>query len=253
MKDILVYHTINTKKVPFSQCQLPRNFVERCKAGCYKGDAFSDSIVLINPAVEANELFQLKELTSNERCYAKKQPKLLHILSSEADFANKVAFPIGQSLGVSLFYEEEILKRQIYASNPDKDNGSEKKKNIVISEGELDRTTVGNYIKFLTGKSVAGSYTPCEGSNECGEILPVSPFEPISLIKTDKEFINDHNDISNAKVLAYITAAVVENQDKRDTKVDKNKTLKDFCFVENRFDFGVCYNNFYQQYKAVSE
>ena len=211
------------------------------------------SLVLINPAVEANELFQLKELTTNERCYSRKQPKLLHILSSKADIANKYAFPIGQYFGVSMFYKEETLKRNIYPHNPDKDGKEGLKKSIVIEEGQLDRKTIGNYPKFITGKTINGKYTPCEGGNNCGEILPVSPFEPISLIQTDKEFINDHNDISNAKVLAYITATVIENQDKRDTNVDQHKIINALCFKRSRFNFKNCFDSFYQQYTEVSE
>ncbi|MCK5812936.1 MAG: hypothetical protein KAH03_01705 [Cocleimonas sp.] len=255
MKDILIYHTINTKKVLPSLCQLPSRtfFGKRCAAGCYKGESFSDSIVLINPAVEANELFQLKELTTNERCYSRKQPKLLHILSSEADFANKYAFPVGQYFGVSLLYKEETLERKVYPNNPDKEGKEGQKKSILIKEGLLDRKTIGNYSKFITGRSIAGKYIPCEGGDNCGEILPVSPFEPISLIKTDKEFINDHNDISNAKVLAYITAAVVENQDKRDTNVGQDKAINALCFKGDWFNFKDCFDNFYQQYKGVSE
>jgi hypothetical protein len=97
MKDILIYHLGNTEKLSGNACNAtPRAFKKVCEEGCFKTQAFADSIVLLNPAVEANEMLQLKEMVQEQRCYAPAQPKLLHILSSSSDMANNWLFPLGQ-------------------------------------------------------------------------------------------------------------------------------------------------------------
>ena len=259
MKDILIYHTLNTKKVPSNTCKLPTvNFTRHCRAGCYKGEAFSDSTILINPAIEANELLQIKEIVSEKRCYSREQPKLLHILSSKADNATGVAFLVGQKIGVSVLTAEATLERKVHDGDPDT-NGVDSYKKITISEKELDIITIGNYPKFRTGIYINNKYIACRGKGECikeGSDLsnfPVSPFEPVSIIYTDENFIKNHNDISNPKVLAYITSAVIENQDKRKIELKKFNKINSLCFNDKIFRFKKCFDNFHTIYKNVAE
>jgi alpha-beta hydrolase superfamily lysophospholipase len=57
---------------------------------------FGDLVVLINPAFEA-QLFQpLNDLSTQQPTYEPSQLPVLAILTSEADLATKVAFPLGR-------------------------------------------------------------------------------------------------------------------------------------------------------------
>ena len=243
MKDILIYHLGNTEKLTGNACNAtPRAFKKVCQEGCFKTQAFADSIVLLNPAVEANEMLQLKEMVQEERCYAPTQPKLLHILSSSSDKATNWLFPLGQVLGVTLQEKETSLKRRIYETN------KQTMKDIVLSEHELDTSALGNYPIFYTGEYHLNEmnrtetiYTPNykrEFQEKFSTNFATSPFEPISMIHVGEKEIADHNDISNDFVLAYLTSAVVENQVK---KSEEMKRRMPFCMNESRFDFGQCF------------
>jgi hypothetical protein len=273
MKDILINHLINTEKVNPTECGTKTNFQKACSAGCYKTKNFADGILLLNPAVEANELLQIKELVTEERCYAKNQQKLLHILSSNADKPNKYAFRIGQTLGVSIRERESRLKRKIFIGD------TQNKKDIEIDEHELDVTTVGNYQPFITGKSTSkkndlknikpanctketeeqiDEHTPCQGTGECvskkykNKNFPSSPYEPISIVSTDAKFINSHSDIFNENVIAYMITAVLENQNKKSGFPNNNQIIKDHCYgksgIPTKFNFKNCTNFFRRLY-----
>jgi len=250
MKDILIYYLANTDKLTGNACKAtPRAFKKVCEEGCFTTQAFADSIVLLNPAVEANEVFQLKEMVQEERCYAPSQPKLLHILSSSSDMANNWLFPLGQVFGITLQEKETTLKRLIYETN------KQSMKEIFLSEYELDTSALGNYPMFYTGEYGLNEknrtetiYTP-NYKKEFQKKFPInfdtSPFEPISMIHVGEKEIADHNDISNNFVLAYLTSAVVENQVK---KSEEMKRRMKFCMKESRFDFGKCFENLKKVY-----
>lgn len=268
MKDILISYVINTEKVAVSKCGLKESFKNTCSKGCVKTKPFGDGIILINPAVEANELLQLKELVTEERCYAKEQVKLLHVLSSNADKATRTAFKVGQYLGVSLRESEKSLDRRIFIGD------SLEKKNIKLQERDLDITTIGNYSPFITGKKsnseiskssgckerkedLLVSYKACMGNGDCvkrnaNENFPSSPYEPISVISTDSPFINSHTDVFNENVVAYISTVVLENQYKQTKKIPPNEPVKTHCFGKNdipsKFDFANCEAFFRKKY-----
>lgn len=65
---------------------------------------FSDLVVLINPAFEAMRHATLYAM-ADERSYFPGQKPILAILTSEADLATKIAFPLGRSF--STFWEKE--------------------------------------------------------------------------------------------------------------------------------------------------
>ena len=100
---------------------------------------FGHGVVLLNPAIEANEVFQLKELVA-ETCFVASQPRLMHVISSDADVATNKAFRIGQWLGVNLSWRQATLTRGF--------NGTE----VQFQESDLDTITVGNFTPFQTGQ-----------------------------------------------------------------------------------------------------
>lgn len=185
-------------------------------SNCRKVERFADGVFLLNPAIEANKGMQIKELASN--CtYPADQAKLLHILSSSADTATNIAFPIGQWLDLVLTANQNTLKRTVV-------DGQMKSRNIEISEYDLDIRTIGNYQNFRTGMFKSQSndgedwtYVDCRRDpKECGvdvkNFFPIHDNDPLSFIYTDGNFIEGHSDVFNCRVKSYISALVLESQ-----------------------------------------
>lgn len=266
MKDIIIDKIVNAKHVSAEQCNTIKKFQAHCRNGCVKTEPFADGVMLVNPAIEANEFVQIKALVSEQQCYAKQQSKLMYVLSSEADMATRLAFKPGQMLGVSIRNHEIMLERQIASV----DLG--KKKSIAIHEYDLDTTTIGNYAPFRTGLSgiskdkqsnhYSTNFKKCYADGECISLsekedrtnsFPVSPFEPFASIYTNSEFIQDHSDIFNEHVTAYMTAAVIENRFKQDSSSYHDGIARCFKQKNNKqeFAFNRCIKFFLKQYEPA--
>ncbi|TNC80866.1 MAG: hypothetical protein C9356_12130 [Oleiphilus sp.] len=236
-----------------------------------------DAVVLVNPAIEANAIFQLKE--SSMRIGARTPNKLraLHILSSSADWATHFAFPLGESIS-GLLWNHTDIEREYFGEK------------YVFSEGKLDRTTIGNYDRFWTGRFVDKhpkesflmrtfnkvdtfltkkrddealigdgeeiadwkyeSY--CDGQHKRDGVhrVPCAEGEPLSFVYTPKSFICGHNDIFNVNVLAYLATLMSESDLKqrhwdRDLTPDEEASVKGMlaraCKSPAGFKFGECF------------
>ena len=224
---------------------------------CQKIKRYADALVLLNPAIEANKVILLKEAAS--RCdFGDDQPKLMHVLSSDGDNATKIFFPIGQYTNIASTASPKKLERNI--------NG----KKIIINESALNTSTVGNLKQFRTGylsfdrDSNDWSYAKCrESLDGCGVTkkrqqdnhFPVNENDPLSFIKTDKNFIKNHNDVFGCYVQSYITSIMFETQaiDKgyrNDTSnslvKEKSETIEGCNHLD--FDFKQCFNNQLEDY-----
>lgn len=231
------------------------DFLHQCPNGCYRSKSFGDGIILVNPAVEANELMQIQELITEKRCFSRSQPKLLHIVSSDKDFANRTLFGIGQFLGVTLIDKEKTLDRNL--SIDDKSGY----KAVKFSEFQLDTVTAGNYPPFRTGRATK-EYIPCHRTNKClsdkeisrfGFHIATPPFSPMSVIYGDKKFSKDHSDVFNNEIVSYISASIVENKSKKSLSFI-NALVKKRCIVpkndkSGRFDFGKCQQYYRDKYQ----
>ena len=115
-------------------------FMERLKYAYGKENsplnAFGEGTVIINPAIEANQILQLKEASMALGGSDPYQASLLHVVSSMGDSATHKVFPIGQKLGVCLTWNQEKLQRKY------------KDKDYTLSEYDLDTTTVGQLRSF---------------------------------------------------------------------------------------------------------
>ena len=211
---------------------------------CVTAKPFGHGIVLLNPAIEANEGFRLKQAVAS-RCFGENQIEIMHIVSSDADKANKFAFPLGQSLGM-LKWNEVSLNREIAGTQ------------FTFDENELDTQTVGNFKPFQTAQicsqevsegatassetevdcetdniparcsvsrevKVPGSQTDkqwtyisfegdpkCVNHDEKSRHIPVGANEPISFVQTDEDMIRDHNDIFTDQMMAYLASIVAK-------------------------------------------
>lgn len=218
---------------------------------CNKVNRFADGIILINPAIEANRAILLREAAA--KCTFKNdQAPLLHVLSSEADTATSRYFPLGQRINLTSTLSPKKLLRTI------------NNKQVTLSEHELDINTVGNYAPLRTGYLFRDTdaekwrYQRC-GNNPkgCGINRPslqrnhisTKENDPLVFLRTDQNFIKDHNDAFSCYVQAYITSAMFQSQaidsgfsqataDEAEN-IDESSTN---CQSRN-FEFDRCFNN----------
>ncbi|MCB1815982.1 MAG: hypothetical protein KDK04_30300, partial [Candidatus Competibacteraceae bacterium] len=229
---------------------------------CLQSRPFGHGVVLLNPAIEANEALQLKE-NAARMCFAPTQNRLLHVISSDADKATNKSFRMGQWLGVSLRWREAELQRRFGEHT------------VLLDETDLDTTTVGNYMPFRTGylrqddKDPTGwAYQNCVGAalgdEDCidepdqrNNHIPAATNEPLAFIQTDGEFIADHNDVFNAKVAGYLMAIIAEQRYKRRLAGDGDIRAEEIpaeCVRENgNFNFGGCFDNYWQRFDKLDK
>ncbi len=236
---------------------------------------FGHGVVLINPAIEANEILQLKELVS-ERRFAREQSKLLHVISSNADRATDVSFKLGQLLGVGLRWKQTKFDRTLAG------------KEVPLRELDLDTTTVGNFLPFQTGYLTAARDNPARKTDKLDEPyyggpascvieaaddswdyisyvgrehcihppehaeghIPARAHEPLAFIKTDAAFIRGHNDVFNDNVAAYLAAIAAEGQFKQAAATGDaaSLALPDACLPSRGFRFGACFQAYHRDY-----
>jgi hypothetical protein len=211
--------------------------------------------VLLNPAIEANLIFPIKELASNCQ-FGDNQPRIMHVISSDADVATKWAFPAGQWLDLILTANQDELDRTIAGQE------------LKINENHLDMQTVGNLELFRTGYFKKGSevgydwtYSSCSDSLEGCELksqfqidnhIPVKSNNPIVFLKTDGAFMSGHNDVFNCAVKSYVSTIVIENQarvggNKPNTQQMTGCEFNSAKDLKNN-DFGKCFTS---QLKAL--
>jgi hypothetical protein len=245
---------------------------------CVETRPFGHGVVLLNPAIEANEAFQLKQAMAG-RCFGKNQVHLMHVISSDADEATNKYFRVGQWIDM-LNWRETDLDRKV--------NGQP----VSFSESDLDTITVGNYTPFQTGQLCDGQTAPEERRPECRlddgrpkscvtsgtdrrwyyityvnnedcvpavdrvQHIPFAPHEPFVFVQTDRGFIRNHNDIFTPGVEAYLAAIVSEARFQRASahgeSIDR-KLFRPGCIEPEEkelpvwFNFGHCF----QTYEAV--
>ena len=244
-------------------------FLERLKTAQEKTStplkAFGEGTVIINPAIEANQILQLKEASMLQGGENPDQPVLLHVLSSQGDAATHTVFPIGQALGVGLTWNQQDIQRR-YGDRA-----------YVFSEYDLDTTTVGNFPPFHTaalldlkgleaderqtllkqfkiapgrkdvtlGQWVIHSYCTNDPSqeNDREKRLPCQDNEAVTFVYTTESFIKDHNDVFNANVMAYFSTLVSQ-------AIFKQGRSGYFpqCADGRTFFFESCFNFHYKRY-----
>lgn len=218
-----------------------------------RSPAFGSGVILLNPAIEANHAFQLKEVSHYIGQSRTRGGRLLHVLSSEGDIATHRLFPIGQWFGVGITWNHETIERQ-YLKRPYR-----------FREFELDTTTVGNLARFRThylsrtdsaGKDASNDEQVWEVSSRCQESastphddkrspIPCTKLDPISFVYTSPQFIKDHNDVFNPRVLAYVAATGSES-----LVVRGRRTFPECLDASGNFMFDACFKYHRQKFLA---
>jgi hypothetical protein len=195
---------------------LASRFVDSQAGKAYTGAAngFGDLVVLLNPAFEALRYAPFYDLAQARCSYFDNQVPKLVILTSEADYATKLAFPAGRIF--STFFEtHNTIER------------NECKRSLSLDEGEADRNTVGHYLPLIShtltpvgeqkGMRVA-SYANMKniwstqtngvstqfGSTVLTHLNKTEPRNPYLNIRVDKELIANHNDVFGDRVMEFL-------------------------------------------------
>lgn len=195
---------------------LANRFIDSQEGKTYTGTAkgFGDLVVLLNPAFEALRYTPLYDMAQGRCSYFDTQVPRLAILTSEADNATRLAFPIGRFF-TTFFETHEAIQR------------SDCKHKLILDEGAADRKTVGHFLPLISHtlkpaekeallpeatysnmKNIWSTQTP-KGSTRFGTAVlthqgNTDPRNPYLNIRVDEELISDHNDIFGSRVMDFI-------------------------------------------------
>lgn len=193
---------------------------------------FGDGVLVLNPAIEANQALPFVE-AALQRPYARDQLPLFISISSDADAATHYAFPAGQTIGLATWRQTD-LQRSYYHDRRTPEQP------LPLRERHLDATTAGNFAPFLTHRlrasgqdgAVNFALTRCDAAPEqctpkgwttlSGQptIGPLPADYPLYFVKTDKSVMADHNDIFNQQVRSFVFTVIddVVRRSLRETK-----------------------------------
>lgn len=195
---------------------LASRFIDSQMGKAYIGPAqgFGDLVVLLNPAFEALRYAPFYDMAQARCSYFDNQVPKLVILTSEADYATKLAFPAGRIFS-TLFETHDTIER------------NECKRSLALDEGEADRNTVGHYLPLIShtlkpvgnekGMRVAGyanmkniwSTQTSGGSTRFGSTVlthldKTEPRNPYLNIRVDEELIANHNDVFGDRLMEFL-------------------------------------------------
>lgn len=175
---------------------------------------FGDLVVLLNPAFEALRYSPFYDLAQARCGYFPEQVPRLAILTSEADDATGILFPLGRVFSTVFEAHNDVARNDC-------------KYSLELDEGEADRKTVGHYpplishtltpigeqknlraatldnMKNLWSTQTAGGSTQY-GSTVLTHLNKTHPLNPYLNIRVDESIIADHNDVFNEKVMEFI-------------------------------------------------
>lgn len=179
---------------------------------------FGDLVVLLNPAFEALRFAPLYDMSSTRCSYFAEQRPRLAILTSETDYATKIAFPAGRFFS-TLFETHDTIEREFC--------GGKLKRRLTLEEGPADRTTVGHFDPLIThtltpagdggplpidvynnvqniwGQQSAGAAS-LYGRTTLTHLDRTAPRNPYLNVRVDSELIADHGDIWGDEVQEFI-------------------------------------------------
>ncbi|MEW8424281.1 MAG: hypothetical protein AB2637_09005 [Candidatus Thiodiazotropha sp.] len=180
------------------------------------GGAIGDAVIVLNPAIEANQTLNMVEAALQHSTTGQRNP-LFYSISSDADRATHYAFPIGQTIGLLFTWRQMDLERSYYYDRVTNEP-------LLLREEHLDATTSGNFAPYLThrlsmdysGGKANPTLRSCEAVPDAcvpkglttlkghPAIGPLPAGYPLQFIKTDKTMMADHNDIFNPAILTFI-------------------------------------------------
>jgi len=195
---------------------LASRFIDSQEGKTFTSDAggFGDLVVLLNPAFEALRYAPFYDMAQARCSYFDGQKPRLVVLTSEADDATGILFPMGRIFSTVFETHDDVQRNDCEHL-------------LELDEGEADRHTIGHYqalishslkpvaddkplkvarqdnIKEIWRTQDRGSSTVF-GSTVLTHLNKTAPRNPYLNIQVDKEIIKDHNDVFNDKVMEFI-------------------------------------------------
>jgi len=184
---------------------------------------FGNLVILINPAFEASQFSTLSDMANERRTYFSDQVPVLAVLTSEADLATKIAFPLGRALS-TVFENTRVVKRTNYPTGEVQE----------INQGSSILETIGHFAPYqtheltpsLSSEEVQGITVEKLGASTLdvieawkrdapggkiafkGSVLERNKKSvgrnPYLNIKVNRELIPNHNDIYDPRVTTFI-------------------------------------------------
>lgn len=210
---------------------------------------FGNLVVLINPAFEAVRFAPLSDMANERGSYFTSQLPVIAVLTSEADDATKRAFPVGRWF--STFFEKH--RTQI------RNNGATGE-DEAIDQRQANITAVGHFEPYRTHwlRAAAGSDAATAGrasvkasldrfaevSGRWENDAPGSVIEfegstlertknsvgrnPYLVVRVDRQLINDHNHINDARITSFIRQLILlagQSEDLQKRRAMRARTL----------------------------
>lgn len=180
---------------------------------------FGDLVVLLNPAFEALQYAPLFDLAQARCSYFPQQTPRLVVLTSEADWATRLAFPAGRFFS-TFFESHKTLTRN--------DCGH----TITVEEGRADRNTVGHYAPLIShtltpvqassmisalayDKIRPNWQTQVKGASmRVGETMlthtgTTNPLNPFMNVFVDSALIGNHNDVFRPEITEFLRLLII--------------------------------------------
>lgn len=197
---------------------------------------FGDLVVLINPAFEAMLFASLSDMSTERGSYFFEQLPVLAVLTSEADDATRLAFPIGRWFS-TLFERTQELSRTNAVTRAVE----------TVSGARANRTAIGHFEPYRThrlriadnagpaGAAAAGprgmadrveSATDQWLNDQPGHTIRFGDLllertatsagrNPYLVVRVDEEIIRDHNDVANPRLREFVEQLILVSTQSR--------------------------------------
>lgn len=231
---VVVGHSFGGAVVVSALSQLLENrFVDTTDGGDgADGDVagFGNLVVLINPAFESLKFSSLNDMSTERAAYFGSQLPALAVMTSDADWATRYAFPTGRRLSTMFEKERNVERWNATTKQPE-----------TIDEGAANVTALGHFTPYRTHwlypsdkrrRGMIAQMAPDEmvrgflrSSDAWADDRPGSkiPFDglvlertptsagrnPYLVIQVDRRLIRDHNDISDPRIVDFVKQIIL--------------------------------------------
>jgi hypothetical protein len=207
---------------------------------------FGDLVVLINPAFESELFATLSNMSAERGLYFKSQLPVIAVLTSDADYATRFAFPLGRFFSTA--FEEEHDAHRFNATTRQQETIAEGKANMIalghfqpyethklypsgiVKRNEVQELAAIDIVRSALAVSNAwendkpGSKIPLaglileRGTNSAGR-------NPYLIIKAADELITEHNDIDDPRIIEFIKQLIIVSTQPGERKASVNKAF----------------------------
>lgn len=211
-------------------------------------EGFGNLVVLINPAFEASLFTPLSDMSTERGTYFASQLPVMAILTSEADYATRYAFPAGRFFSTLLEKDREITRKNAVTHQDE-----------TIDEGRANTQSVGHFEPYRTHAlyptatvarenvaelSTSESVRAVAVASAAWEAdVPRSKIDiagltlertdrsagrnPYLVVRVDKQLIKDHNDIDDPRIIEFIKQLILISAQSPERKELLQKSLGD--------------------------